>query len=208
MTGIYEELIDLAPYWAADPACLFQEGIGAAWQSINGNFLLAVFGGVLLSILSLAKLISFCLETYPILVWSFFFGLIAASSLHIGKEIRWRGIGIWGALLLGISLALMVSVLRPAQLPAEWWMLSLAGAIAICAMILPGISGSFLLLLMGMYSVFLEALTTFDLVLLASFGSGCVVGLLAFSHLLSWLLNRYRDLTLALLTGFLLGSSM
>ena len=110
------------------------------------------------------------------------------------------------AIIIGTAIAITISILRPAQLPETWWMMMFAGFIAICAMILPGISGSFILLLMGMYSVFIKALNDFNLILLASFGVGCIVGLIAFSHILSYLLQRYYSVMIALLTGFLVGS--
>jgi putative membrane protein len=207
ISGIYEELIDsLRRIDHKAVACLFQQGIVAAWRYINGNFLLAVFGGVLFSVFSLAKLITYCLDAFPILVWAFFFGLILASGVYISRSISLR---TWPTLLafgLGIALALAVSVMRPASLPGDWWIVMLSGSLAICAMILPGVSGSFILLMIGIYGVILEAVSSFNLVLLASFGIGCVAGLLLFSHVLSWMLRRFHDVTLALLTGFLLGS--
>ena len=207
ITGIYEELIDsLRSIDHRALLCLFKQGPAAAWRHINGTFLLSLFGGVLLSMLSLAKLISHGLDHYPILVWSFFFGLVLASGFHISRQINLRQGRNLLMLLIGIGLAVGVSLARPAELPGEWWIVGLSGALAICAMILPGISGSFILLLIGIYGVVLEAAATFNLGLLASFAVGCGIGLLAFSHVLSWLLHRFHDLTLALLTGFLLGS--
>jgi putative membrane protein len=207
ITGIYEELIDsLRSIDHRAVLCLFKQGPAAAWRHINGSFLLSLFGGVLLSMLSLAKLISQGLDHYPILVWSFFFGLVLASGFHISRQISLRQGRNLLMLLIGIGLAVGVSLARPAELPGEWWIVGLSGALAICAMILPGISGSFILLLIGVYGVVLEAAATFNLGLLASFAVGCGIGLLAFSHVLSWLLHRFHDLTLALLTGFLLGS--
>jgi putative membrane protein len=207
ITGIYEELIDsLRSIDHRALLCLFKQGPAAAWRHINGTFLLSLFGGVLLSMLSLAKLISHGLDHYPILVWSFFFGLVLASGFHISRQINLRQRRNLLMLLIGIGLAVGVSLARPAELPGEWWIVGLSGALAICAMILPGISGSFILLLIGIYGVVLEAAATFNLGLLASFAVGCGIGLLAFSHVLSWLLHRFHDLTLALLTGFLLGS--
>ncbi len=207
ISGIYEELIDsLRSITPATLALLWRKGPAALWRAINGNFLLTLFGGVFISLMSLSRLISYALEYYPILVWCFFFGLITGSIVYMLRQIKgWR----WQqclALGIGVLIALAVSVARPAQLPDEWWMVFAAGSIAICAMILPGISGSFILLLMGMYSVFLNALKNLDLLLLGSFFGGCVCGLLAFSHLLGWLLQRFHSVTIALLTGFLAGS--
>ncbi|WP_232522415.1 DUF368 domain-containing protein [Marinimicrobium alkaliphilum] len=207
ITGIYEELIDSLR--GLTPSALGvwrREGILAFWRRINGSFLLTLFAGVLFSLFTLANAVTYLLEHHALLVWGFFFGLILASVLYVARQLVWRSPGVWVALLVGVAIALVISQLRPAQLPGEWWMVFIAGMIAICAMILPGISGSFLLLMMGMYPVFLAALSSFDVAILASFFGGCVVGLLAFSHLLSWLLHHYHARTLALLTGILLGS--
>ncbi|MBX2807231.1 MAG: DUF368 domain-containing protein [Cellvibrionaceae bacterium] len=207
ITGIYQRL--LAALKSLNPLSLrlwLREGFKAFWAAIDGGFLLILFAGILTSVLSLATIISHALAQYPILVWSFFFGLVSASVVYLARQIpRWQ----WQQLLaiaLAAAIALAISAMRPAQLPAQWWMLFIAGAIAICAMILPGISGSFILLLMGLYSVVIDALKTFDSLLLISFAGGCGVGLLGFSHLLSWLLLRYYYTTLAFLTGFLLGA--
>lgn len=207
ITGIYSELIDsLRRCDHRALKCLAQDGIKASWAYINGNFLLAVFAGVLTSIVSLAKLVIYLLDTQPILVWALFFGLVLASSFILLRQIaQWsviRGV----CLLVGIAIAVGVSLLKPAQLPDVWWVLSLAGSIAICAMILPGISGGFLLLLMGLYSTVVAAVSEFQMGVLLPFALGCGVGLLAFSHLLSWLLHRWKNETMALLTGVLLGS--
>ncbi|MGH1471161.1 MAG: DUF368 domain-containing protein [Cellvibrionaceae bacterium] len=207
ITGIYEELIDsLKSINLEAVKILFSKGIPAAWDHINGTFLLSLFSGVLLSVFSLAKLIGFCLENYPVLVWSFFFGLVCASIIYILKQInKWTLVEI-SALIIGTSLALAVSYLKPAQLSSDWWVIMLAGSVAICAMILPGISGAFILVLLGLYPVILSAITSFNFIILLSFTCGCLCGLLVFSHILSWLLHHFHNLTLALLTGFLLGS--
>ncbi|MGQ9426746.1 DUF368 domain-containing protein [Gilvimarinus sp. F26214L] len=207
ITGIYEELIDsLRRFDLAALTVLFSEGPGAAWKHVNGNFLLALFAGVALSLLTLARIITYSLETWPILVWSFFFGLVCASAIYVARQLKGWAAAEVVTFLLGIAVAAGITMANPAQLPDSPWVLFLGGSIAICAMILPGISGSFILLLLGLYPVFLQAISTFDLVPLASFGAGCVVGLLAFSHVLSWLLHRFHGPTLAALTGFLVGS--
>lgn len=207
ISGIYEELIEsLRRINISALKLLWQKGPGAAWDYINGNFLLAVFAGVGLSLLSLARVISYAMETQPILIWSFFFGLVCASVIYVARQLERWGIAEATALIVGTTMALGISLSNPAQLPDSGWMLFIAGGIAICAMILPGISGSFILLLLGLYSTFLKAITEFDLLALGSFGAGCVFGLLAFSHVLSWLLKRYHGATLAALTGFLVGS--
>jgi putative membrane protein len=207
ISGIYEELIEsLRKIDITALQTLRNQGPVAAWHWINGNFLLAIFAGVAVSLFSLANVITYAMETWPILVWAFFFGLVLASVIYVSRQLeRWRLVE-FVCLLGGVLLAAGITAANPAQLPDSWWMLTIAGAIAICAMILPGISGSFILLLMGLYSTFLHAISSFDVLSLASFGIGCVVGLLAFSHLLSWLLRHYHGATLATLTGFLLGS--
>jgi len=207
ISGIYDELIDsLRRCDLVALRLLLGLRIKDAWQHVNGHFLAAVFSGVLISILSLAKAVTYLLATAPILVWSFFLGLILSAGLYIGRQIpewNWQRVAL---LLLGLALALAISDLKPTQLPETWWMLMAAGAIAVCAMILPGISGGFLLLVMGLYQSVIGAVVELNLLFLVSLGAGCVLGLLLFSHLLHWLLGRYRAATMALLTGFLLGS--
>lgn len=207
ISGIYEELIDSLRTldWTA-VRVLLRDGLGPAWRHINGNFLLTVFCGIIVSILTLANVVNYSLENFPILVWAFFFGLVCASSVFIGRQLgawSWREIV---ALLLGFALAWWVGEIKPAQLPSDWWVIMLAGSVAICAMILPGVSGSFILLILGLYTTIIDGLLAIDIGLIGSFVAGCVVGLLCFSHILSWLLHHYHKPTLALLTGFLLGS--
>lgn len=207
ISGVYDELLDSLR--RLTPAALLlwhREGFLRFWRHINGAFLLTLFGGVLFSIFSLANLVNYALTHHPILVWGFFFGLIVASVVYIGRQLPLGSPGVWVALTLGTLVALGISLGKPVQLPGEWWVMFLAGSIAICAMILPGVSGSFLLLLMGVYPVFLQAIATLNWIVLLSFFAGCVTGLLAFSHLLSWLLHHYRPQTLGVLTGFLVGS--
>jgi len=207
ITGIYTRLLNaLKSLTPMALSILFKNGFTAFWKAIDGSFLLILFTGIICSVLSFANLISYGLTHYPILIWSFFFGLVLASILYLARQMpQWR-IQECLAIIIGSIIALSIVSLRPAELPSEWWMLMFAGAIAICAMILPGISGSFILLLMGMYKVFIEALQSMNMVLLASFGAGCILGLLGFSHFLSWLLARYESITYAVLTGFLIGS--
>ncbi len=207
VSGIYEELIEsLRKFdWSA-LKILFQEGVPSAWRHVNGNFLLILFAGIATSILTLANVVLYCLDAFPILVWAFFSGLVLASSIYIGRQL-----GHWSyrevlALVVGIILAWWVSVIKPAQLPSDWWVIMLAGSVAICAMILPGVSGSFILLVLGLYTTVIEGLLSVDVGLIASLIVGCSIGLLSFSHLLSWLLHRFHTVTLALLTGFLFGS--
>lgn len=207
IAGIYDELLhSLKNIGPATVKVLFRDGIAAAWRQINGTFLLVLFGGILISLKTLATAITLALDHYPILVWAFFFGLILASVIYFARQQggwRWQQ---WLALLLGIALVSAVAYAKPAQLPGHWWVLFLGGFVAICAMILPGVSGSFILLLVGLYPVFLQAIEDLNIVALASFGAGCICGLLSFSRALSWLLDNYHRTTLAVLIGFLVGS--
>jgi putative membrane protein len=207
VTGIYTRLLDaLKTLHPLSLAIWYHDGFSAFWRAIDGRFLLTLFAGIIVSILSLAKVIHYMLDVYPIPVWSFFFGLVLASILYLVRQVDiWRSPQVM-AIIIGTLIAITLSILRPAQLPETWWMMMFAGFIAICAMILPGISGSFILLLMGMYGVFIKALSDLNLLFLASFSVGCILGLIAFSHVLSYLLQRYYSVMLALLTGFLVGS--
>ncbi len=207
ITGIYEELLHSIKAVDLEAArVLLREGPAACWRHINGNFLLALALGIATSVISLARGISYLLAHHPLLLWAFFFGLIAASGWHIGRQLqRWTP-ALVAILVLGALAAFAVGELKPSQLPPRPSLVFASGAIAICAMILPGISGSFILVLLGMYAHVLGAIETFDPVLLGAFLAGCASGLLLFARLLSWLFRHYHDRTMAVLTGFLLGS--
>lgn len=207
ITGIYEELISsIKSVNALFFRKLFGEGIPAAWKHINGNFLLAVFGGILISIFSLARLISWLLTHHPMLVWAFFFGLILASVLHVSREVkRWNYTTII-SMLIGVVIAGYITIAAPASTPDAYWFIFVSGAIAICAMILPGISGAFILLLLGKYEFILNAAKDFNVIILLIFAMGCVVGLISFANLIAWLFRKYPNSTIALLTGFMIGS--
>ncbi|WP_096084635.1 DUF368 domain-containing protein [Agaribacterium haliotis] len=207
ITGIYAELLSsLRGLTPAKLAVLVKDGPLAFWQSINGNFLLALFAGILLSIKTLAGLVSWALEHHPLLLWGGFSGLILASLVSLYRQqARWQ----WPHIVLfalGAALVVGLALAKPTELPAYWWVLFLGGFIAISAMILPGISGSFILLLLGLYPQVLKAVETLDIVALAVFALGCICGLLLFSRFLSWLLLRWYQGTLAVMLGFLLGS--
>ena len=208
ISGIYEELLSsISSVNFATLKLLKTNGIKAAWKAVNGNFLIALLIGIFCSILSLAKLISLLLEHKPIMVWSFFFGLVLASILYVGKQIsKWNSLAVV-ALLSGASVAYYITTLQPLiSENSSPLFLFLAGAIAICAMILPGISGAFILVLLGAYKPVLEAIHTKNFKLIAILGAGAVIGLLSFSKILKWLFNNYKNYTLAVLTGFILGS--
>ncbi len=207
ITGIYEELIDsIKSVDLHAIKLLFRFRFREFWNKINGSFLISVICGIAISIFSLAKLMTWLLEHHPIYIWSFFFGLIIASSLLVAKEIRKWNIFTVLALLAGMAAAYTITVMTPAETPDTWWFIVLSGAIAICAMILPGISGAFILLLMGKYSYILNAVSSFHISVLLLFAIGAVAGIISFSHLLSWLLKHHHNTTVALLTGFMVGS--
>lgn len=207
VTGIYDELLDtLSAVDLRAWRVWREEGFRRLWQHLNGVFLLALFSGIFTSILSLAQLIEYLLATYPEPVWGFFFGLIVASVVHVGRSIpHWRG-GVIVALVVGMMVAYGITRLPPLSVSTHLAVFFFSGMLAICAMILPGISGSFILLLLGMYQPVLAAVKGFQVSVLAVFCLGCGMGLLLFSRILSWMLHHYRALTLALLTGFMVGS--
>lgn len=207
MTGIYEELIySLKQCGPAALSVLFGQGIKAAWQHVNGTFLLTLLGGIVLSGLTIAQVVLFWLDEYPVQLWSFFFGLILATTWSVANHIeQWR-LPTYLFFAIGTVVAYLITTLVPGNIEANYMTFFLAGAIAICAMILPGISGSFILLLMGMYSPVLQALKNIDLPIIVVFAGGCVTGLLSFSHALNWMFSKHKTTTLAVLGGFLLGS--
>ncbi|MFO7257971.1 MAG: DUF368 domain-containing protein [Bacteroidota bacterium] len=207
ITGIYSELVhSIKAIDAQALRLLLTLKLKPFWEKINGNFLLAVVAGILTSLLSLAKIMVYFLETYPIQTWSFFFGLILISSPLILRSItRWRVANI-AFFVIGIALAYTITVLSPAQSPEALWFVFLSGAIAICAMILPGISGAFILLLIGKYEFIMQALLAVNLPVIITFALGCLIGIIAFSWVLTWVLDNFHDLTIATLAGFMLGS--
>ena len=221
ISGIYQELIDsINNVNISVLKTLKNEGLKAAWKQVNGSFLLALLSGIGISILTFSKVITHLLETQPILVWSFFFGLIIASITLIWKEITsWKLVDIL-FLLIGITVSYYITIARPVSSPDSYWYLFLSGFIAIIAMILPGISGAFILLLMGSYetvigtiNTFREGLTTANseiltqaLLKLGVFALGCIIGLKSFSKILHWMFEHHKNTTLTLLVGFMVGS--
>ena len=207
ITGIYEELLkSISSINFKIFSLLKDKNIKSVWNKINGNFLVCIFSGILFSVFSLSKVITFLIKTFPLLVWSFFFGLILASSLIIG-----RTIGSWNfqkviSLISGALIAFSITRLSPIENPESIFYIFMSGAIAICAMVLPGVSGSFILLLMGSYTLILKALIELNLTVVFVFIFGCLIGLLFFARFLSQLFKSYKDVTIAVLTGFLIGS--
>lgn len=207
ISGIYEELVDsirnLRPQLLAIG---YREGFGALWREANATFLVTLLAGVLCSVFSLARLIAWVLEEHPILIWSFFFGLIIASIIFIARRYTRFGWPEQLALLAGTLLGFIIVFSPPLQMHHSTTVLFLSGALAACAMILPGVSGTFILMLLGMYRTVLDGVVSGDVVLLVTFASGAVFGLLVFSRVLSWMLRHYHDLTMTTMTGFLIGS--
>ncbi len=207
ISGIYDRLLAAIAACTPDKVIWLLRGrFVETWKAIDGAFLFTLLAGILCSIVSLARLITYLLDEHGLLVWSFFFGLIVVSVYLVGREIsRWH---IWtvAAALGGALFAYLITVAAPLSLSVTPLNLFIGGAIAICAMILPGISGSFILLLLGLYTGVLQAVKGLDFGLLGLFALGCVAGLLSFSRLLSWLLQHARNVTLAFLTGLLVGS--
>lgn len=221
ISGIYEELIETIHNIDLGFFKIWKkEGFLKAWRHYNLSFLLALFTGVFISIISLAKLITWLLAVYPIMVWSFFFGLVIASIVYVGRQVSsWR-LSVIIALILASVLSYLITIADPIGSPESTWFLFLAGFIAIIAMILPGISGAFILLLLGAYTAVIgivtqlgEGLTTLNSSLffgafgkLAIFGVGAILGLKAFSNVLNWMFKHHKNLTLAVLTGFMIGA--
>ena len=207
ISGIYEELISsINQIGPALIRTLPKKGLVAAWNEVNGRFLLSLFIGIALSVITLARFISWLLENEPVLLWSFFFGLVVASVIFVARAIeKWR-LATLLMLLLGSAVAYYITQLPPVENTASLPYLFLSGALAICAMILPGISGAFILVLLGSYKTVLDAVHERNLITLATVFLGALFGLLSFARLLKWMFQHYKDLTLALLTGFIIGS--
>ena len=207
IAGIYDELINsIKSINMHSLKLLFTGKIAAFWKAVNRNFLFALLLGIAISVFSLAKLITYLLLNEPVLVWSFFFGLVLASTWFVTKDIKgwnWKTVaGFVG----GAVIAYYITVATPAETSTNLMFIFLCGAIAICAMILPGISGSFILVLVGKYFYVMEAVKTLDLVVLGVFAFGAALGITSFSRVLSYALKNFRNITLSVLSGFMLGS--
>ena len=221
ISGIYEELIETIhkldfgffKVWK-------KEGVSKAWKGYNLGFLFVLFAGVLTSILSLAKIITWLLANHPILVWSFFFGLVIASIVYISNQItRWNLRSVF-AIIIAAGLSYFITIIEPVGTPDSTWFLFFAGFIAIIAMILPGISGSFILLLLGAYEAVMRTVTQFiegvysmdwalfseAFIKLMVFALGAILGLKTFSRVLNWMFKHHKNTTLAVLTGFMIGA--
>lgn len=207
IAGIYDELINsIKSINMHSLKLLFTGKIAAFWKAVNGNFLFALLLGIAISVFSLAKLITYLLLNEPVLVWSFFFGLVLASTWFVTKDIKGWNWKTDAGFVGGAVIAYYITVATPAETSTNLMFIFLCGAIAICAMILPGISGSFILVLLGKYFYVMEAVKTLDLVVLGVFAFGAALGITSFSRVLSYALKNFRNITLSVLSGFMLGS--
>lgn len=207
ITGIYQRLINAIAAADASALKLLMRGqVKKAWQHIDGWFLVAVFGGILSAIFLFASLIKKLLFAYPVLTWSFFLGLIVASALFLLLANKSKHLSHWLLLLLGVLLGYFLSSKSLGTLPEGSLGIFIAGCIAICAMILPGISGSLILILLGKYETVLNAVHEREWSTLIVFALGCLLGLMVFSRLLKWLLAHYHKATIYTLAGLMLGT--
>jgi putative membrane protein len=207
ITGIYDELLSSINALNLNTLKkLRTEGVKSVWKEINGKFLLTLFAGIAVSFISLARVFKYLVEHHPHMVWAFFFGLVLGSIWLVMKMINQWDIIKLIAVAIGTAISYYLTIIEPGGGVTAAWFIFLSGAIAICAMILPGVSGSFILLILGVYYQMLDAVSTFDLGFIALLGSGAIVGLLSFSRFLKWLLDNYYEITVAILVGFLVGS--
>ena len=207
ISGIYEELItSINNINVSLIKSFLKEGFFAGWKKLNGSFLLSIVIGIAISVLSLVKSIKWLLENEPVLLWSFFFGLVIASIFFVAKQItKWTLATVLG-FIIGSFVAYYITTLPPLGTNSSSWFLFFSGALAICAMILPGISGAFILVLLGAYKPVIDAIDNRNFKTILILGVGAIIGLLSFSKLLKWLFKNYHNLTLAILTGFIFGS--
>ena len=207
ITGIYEELIDSINSFDLKLIKIFQlHGIKAVWEEINGNFLFFLFTGILISIFSLANIIVYLIDNHTIKIWSFFFGLVSASIWVVGTNIKKWNKKLLFIFMLSSIFAFFITQLSPVSNVEQSWFIFFSGFIGICAMILPGISGSFILLILGSYETIIEAIKFRDFSILLIFGLGAIVGLLSFAKLLKFLFKKFHDIIITIMTGFLFGS--
>lgn len=207
ITGIYERLLNALKMMLPSFFQLIkQRNLKKFVEQTDLYFLLTLFLGILISVVSLAKVISFLMLNYPIPLWSGFFGLIFASIFIVAKDVKGWNVSLVLFLVLGALLALGITQLSPASLEKNYLNIILSGVLAICAMVLPGISGSFILVILGSYSWVLMAIKQFEFITLGLFAGGCLIGLLSIANILAWTFSKYRNITLAVLTGFMLGA--
>jgi putative membrane protein len=207
VTGIYGELIHTIKSFNLNALkVLKNDGISAAWQHINGQFLLILLSGILFSLFSFASLMNYLLTAFPIQLWCFFMGLIISSVIYLLRQNTPSKPYLIALLIMGVLIASVFSVVPSVVLDTGYVSIFIAGSIALCAMILPGISGSFILVLLGLYPMFINALATLQIDFLIVFAMGGVFGLMLLSRVLSWLMDHYKAAVIATMCGFLLGS--
>lgn len=208
LTGIFNELIEAlnAIMSVSTWKLLIKGQFKEFWETIHGTFLLWLAIGVVISVFSLAKLMEYVLAHHPVQTWAFFFGLIVVSAVFMLSDIKgWKGKEVaW--LILGIALGAFICLLSPTETTSDMWFIAVCGAIAICTMILPGISGSFILVLLGKYEYIMKAVSDLNIPVLLVFAVGCVIGIVAFSKFLHWLIGKYEKQTLLVLIGFTIGA--
>ena len=208
LTGIFNELIEAlnAIMSVSTWKLLIKGQFKEFWETIHGTFLLWLAIGVIISVFSLAKLMEYVLAHHPVQTWAFFFGLIVVSAVFMLSDIKgWKGKEVaW--LVLGIALGAFICLLSPTETTSDMWFIAVCGAIAICTMILPGISGSFILVLLGKYEYIMKAVSDLNIPVLLVFAIGCVIGIVAFSKFLHWLIGKYEKQTLLVLIGFTIGA--
>ena len=207
IVGVYQELLESIKSINLPALKLFITFRWKAfWKAINGNFLLSLVTGIGISIFSLATLIDYLILTYPVLLWAFFFGLMLASVWVVVKEVgQWNWKTVLG-FTIGTVIAFIITLATPAKTPDNYWFIFICGAIAICGLMMPGTSGAFFLVLLGKYAFIVNAVKSFNMPVLLTFAGGIVVGITSFSHILSYALRRFHDITIAVLSGFILGS--
>ena len=208
LTGIFNELIEsLNALMSVSTWKLLIKGkFKEFWETIHGTFLLWLAIGVIISVFSLAKLMEYVLAHHPVQTWAFFFGLIVVSAVFMLSDIKgWKGRDVaW--LVIGVALGAFICLLSPTETTSDMWFIAVCGAIAICTMILPGISGSFILVLLGKYEYIMKAVSELNIPVLLVFALGCVIGIVAFSKFLHWLIGKYEKQTLLTLIGFTIGA--
>lgn len=208
ITGIFEKLINsIKSFDLVAVQLLFKGRFREFSKHVNFWFLVCIFGGIGISIVSLAKILDYLFVNYPIFIWAYFFGLILASIYFVGKTVKKWDTSTILTFLVGAGVAISISFLNPATENEQFIYLVICGAVAVCSMILPGLSGSFVLILLGNYQlVFIKAVNDWRFDILLPVVIGAVVGLVAFSHFLSWIYKKHRSQTISTLTGFILGS--
>ena len=207
ITGIYEEFLNSLKSFDTEAIGFLKRGkFKELWAHVNGTFLLVLIIGIVSSIIPLATIITFILTNYPIPIWSFFFGLIMISFFSVIKEIKTWNLASFFSLVAGIAVAYYLTLVSPVDTPTDLWFIFLAGMLAISAMMLPGISGAVILLILGKYEYIITSLKDLNIPVILTFMIGCIMGVLSFSKLISWMLKNFHGPAIALLSGFMIGS--